>query len=104
MSTRETRQRIDQPISIYEVHLGSWRRAPEDGHRSLSYVEHATQLVAYARDMGFTHVELMPISEFPFDGSWGYQPIGLYSPTIRYGTPDEFRRLVEGPATLLGLV
>ena len=105
ISKREARQRIDQPISIYEVHLGSWRRAPEEGNRSLSYVEHATQLVDYAKDMGFTHVELMPVSEFPFDGSWGYQPIGLYSPTIRYGTPDEFRHLVEAcHAAELGLI
>ena len=105
ISTREARQRIDQPISIYEVHLGSWRRAPEDGDRPLSYVESATQLVDYAKDMGFTHVELMPVSEFPFDGSWGYQPVGLYSPTVRYGTPDEFRHLVEAcHAAELGLI
>ncbi|MXY33274.1 MAG: 1,4-alpha-glucan branching protein GlgB [Boseongicola sp. SB0664_bin_43] len=105
ISTRGARQRIDQPISIYEVHLGSWRRAPEEGNRSLSYSEHATQLVGYAKDMGFTHVELLPVSEFPFEGSWGYQPIGLYAPTMRYGTPDEFRRLVEAcHAADLGLI
>ncbi|MDE0208900.1 MAG: 1,4-alpha-glucan branching protein GlgB, partial [Boseongicola sp.] len=105
MSLREARQRIDQPISIYEVHLGSWRRASEVGNRSLSYVEHATRLVEYAKGMGFTHVELMPVSEFPFDGSWGYQPVGLFSPTIRYGTPDEFRQLVEAcHAAELGLI
>ena len=105
MSLREARQRIDQPISIYEVHLGSWRRASEEGNRSLSYVEHATRLVEYAKGMGFTHVELMPVSEFPFDGSWGYQPVGLFSPTIRYGTPDEFRQLVEAcHAAGLGLI
>ena len=92
MKTRNTHHAIDAPISIYEVHLGSWKRVAEDGGRSLSYLEHAHQLVAYATDMGFTHIELMPISEFPFDGSWGYQPIGLYAPTIRYGTPDEFRK------------
>ncbi len=92
---RAARQRIDQPISIYEVHLGSWRRVPEDGNRPLSYLEHAAQLVPYAKDMGFTHIELMPVSEFPFDGSWGYQPVGLYAPTIRYGTPDEFRTLID---------
>lgn len=88
-------QRFDKPISIYEVHLGSWKRVTEDGNRSLSYVEHATQLVDYVKDMGFTHIELMPITEFPFDGSWGYQPIGLYAPTIRYGTLDEFRYFIE---------
>jgi 1,4-alpha-glucan branching enzyme len=95
MSKREALHRIDQPISIYEVHLGSWKRVPEEGNRPLSYFEHATQLVSYAKDMGFTHLELMPISEFPFDGSWGYQPVGLYAPTIRHGTLEEFRAFVE---------
>ncbi|MEM9433809.1 MAG: 1,4-alpha-glucan branching protein GlgB [Pseudomonadota bacterium] len=95
MQVRGECQRIDEPISIYEVHLGSWRRVPEEGNRSLSYLEHASQLIPYAKDMGFTHVELMPISEFPFDGSWGYQPIGLFAPTIRYGTPDEFRDFIS---------
>ncbi|MFD1880463.1 1,4-alpha-glucan branching protein GlgB [Paracoccus pacificus] len=84
---------VDAPISIYEVHLGSWRRAP-DG-RMLSYAELAEQLVGYADWMGFTHLELMPVSEFPFDGSWGYQPVGLFAPTIRHGTPQEFAALVD---------
>ncbi len=95
METRAVRNRIDQPISIYEVHLGSWRRVAEEGNRPLSYHEHAHHLVGYARDMGFTHIELMPVSEFPFDGSWGYQPVGLYAPTIRHGTLEEFRAFVE---------
>ncbi|MGC3937477.1 1,4-alpha-glucan branching protein GlgB [Roseobacter sp. EG26] len=95
MSKRGAAQRFDKPISIYEVHLGSWRRVPEEGNRPLSYAEHAEQLVSYAKDMGFTHIELMPISEFPFDGSWGYQPVGLFAPTIRHGTPEEFRAFVE---------
>ncbi|MDU8928616.1 1,4-alpha-glucan branching protein GlgB [Alisedimentitalea sp. MJ-SS2] len=95
MATRAERNGHDQPISIYEVHLGSWKRKIEDGNRPLSYLEFASELVAYVRDMGFTHIELMPISEFPFDGSWGYQPIGLFAPTIRYGTPDEFRHFVN---------
>ena len=95
MSGRANKQRFDQPISIYEVHLGSWRRVPEEGNRPLSYNELARDLVAYVKELGFTHIELMPISEFPFDGSWGYQPVGLYAPTIRHGTPDEFRALVE---------
>lgn len=95
MKKREALQNIDNPISIYEVHLGSWRRVPEDQNRSLSYLEHATQLVDYVKSMGFTHIELMPITEFPFDGSWGYQPIGLYAPTIRFGTLDEFRIFIE---------
>jgi len=95
MSRREAANRIDQPISIYEVHLGSWKRVADEGNRPLSYREHAEQLVGYARDMGFTHIELMPVSEFPFDGSWGYQPVGLFAPTIRHGTLEEFRCFVE---------
>ncbi|TYB91104.1 1,4-alpha-glucan branching protein GlgB [Oceaniovalibus sp. ACAM 378] len=83
------------PISVYEVHLGSWRRVAEDGNRPLSYVEAAEQLIDYVVDMGFTHIELMPISEYPFDGSWGYQPVGLFAPTVRHGPPHEFRNLVE---------
>lgn len=86
---------IDAPVSIYEVHLGSWKRVPEDGNRPLSYLELADQLVRYVKDLGFTHIELMPISEFPFDGSWGYQPVGLFAPTIRHGTLQEFRAFVE---------
>ena len=83
------------PVSIYEVHLGSWRRLWDEGGRPLSYREAATQLVDYAHDMGFTHIELLPVSEFPFDGSWGYQPVGLFAPTIRFGPPHEFRDLVD---------
>jgi 1,4-alpha-glucan branching enzyme len=93
MAARGAAQNIDAPISVYEVHLGSWRRAP--GNRMLSYLELAEQLVDYVSDMGFTHIELMPISEFPFDGSWGYQPVGLYAPTIRHGTPPEFRAFID---------
>lgn len=105
MTSREVRHRIDQPISVYEVHLGSWRRIPEDGNRPLSYLELARDLVAYAKDMGFTHIELMPISEFPFDGSWGYQPVGLFAPTIRHGTLNEFRAFVDAcHAAEIGLI
>ncbi len=93
MKTRHTRQNVDAPISAYEVHLGSWRRAP--GDRMLSYTELAEQLVDYAVDMGFSHLELLPVSEYPFDGSWGYQPVGLFAPTIRHGTPSEFRAFVD---------
>jgi 1,4-alpha-glucan branching enzyme len=92
------RQRLNQreaPISIYEVHLGSWRRRPEEGNRYLTYAEMADTLVPYVKELGFTHVELLPPSEYPFDGSWGYQPTGLYAPTSRFGTPDEFRQLVR---------
>jgi 1,4-alpha-glucan branching enzyme len=93
MKSRHKAQSIDAPISIYEVHLASWRRV--DGNRMLSYLELAEQLVDYVAALGFTHIELMPISEYPFDGSWGYQPVGLYAPTIRHGTPPEFRAFVE---------
>lgn len=96
---------VDSPVSIYEVHLGSWKRVPEDGNRPLSYMELAQDLVAYVKDLGFTHIELMPISEFPFDGSWGYQPVGLFAPTIRHGTLQEFRAFVEAcHAASLGLI
>ncbi len=105
MTKREALHKTDQPISIYEVHLGSWKRVWEDGNRPLSYHEHAEQLVQYAKDMGFTHIELMPISEFPFDGSWGYQPVGLFAPTIRHGTLKEFRAFVEAcHAADIGLI
>ena len=93
METRESKQNIEAPISIYEVHLGSWKRVP--GNRMLSYLELAEQLVGYVADMGFTHIEVLPVSEYPFDGSWGYQPVGMFAPTIRHGTPQEFRALVE---------
>ncbi|MEP4197734.1 MAG: 1,4-alpha-glucan branching protein GlgB [Aliishimia sp.] len=95
MQSRRSKQQIDKPISIYEVHLESWRRVPEEDGRSLSYLEHASQLVGYAKDMGFTHLELTPISEYPFGGSWGYQPVGLFAPTSRFGTPNDFRAFVE---------
>ncbi len=87
--------RIDAPISIYEVHLGSWRRNVEDGGRWLTYRELAEQLPAYVAGLGFTHVELLPVSEHPFDGSWGYQPTGLYAPTSRFGSPEDFIALVD---------
>ncbi len=93
MARRGAAHSIDAAISVYEVHLGSWRRAADN--RMLSYAELAGQLVDYVADMGFTHIELMPISEFPFDGSWGYQPVGLFAPTIRHGTPTEFRAFMD---------
>jgi 1,4-alpha-glucan branching enzyme len=94
MAERWAMQNVDAPITVYEVHLGSWRRA-EGGERPLSYLELATQLVEYVHWMGFTHIELMPISEHPFDGSWGYQPVGMFAPTIRHGTPEEFAAFVD---------
>ena len=86
---------LGAPISIYEVHLGSWRRRPHEGGRWLNYRDLAQELPAYARDMGFTHVEFLPVSEHPFDGSWGYQPTGLFAPTSRFGTPADFAGLVD---------
>lgn len=86
---------LDAPMSIYEVHLGSWRRKGEHGQYWLTYRELAEQLPAYAADMGYTHVELLPVSEHPFDGSWGYQPTGLFAPTSRFGSVDDFALLVD---------
>ncbi len=95
MNNRHGANARTAPVSIYEVHLGSWRRKPDEGNRSLSYREAAAELVDYVHDMGFTHIEFLPLSEHPFDGSWGYQPIGMFAPTIRYGPPHEFRDLVD---------
>ena len=93
MAAREATQGLDSPISVYEVHLGSWRR--KDGNQFLTYRELADQLVDYLGETGFTHVELLPINEFPFDGSWGYQPVGYFAPTSRFGTPDDFAYFVD---------
>ena len=96
---RQRANALDAPISIYEVHLGSWRREHDGGSgphgRFLNWDELADSLVPYARDMGFTHLELLPVSEHPFDGSWGYQPVGLYAPTARFGDAAGFRRFVD---------
>jgi 1,4-alpha-glucan branching enzyme len=86
---------LNAPISIYEVHLGSWRRRPQERGRWLSYRELAEELPAYVRDLGFTHIEFLPVSEHPFDGSWGYQPTGLFAPTSRFGRPADFAALVD---------
>ena len=91
---RETVNNLDMPVSIYEVHLGSWKRHFDD-NSYLTYREMADELVNYVKDMGYTHVEMLPVNEHPFDGSWGYQATGLYAPTSRFGDPDEFRELVD---------
>lgn len=85
----------NSPMSIYEVHIGSWQRIPEDGNRALSYRELGDNLIPYVKEMGFTHIELMPVMEHPFDGSWGYQVVNYYAPTSRFGNPDEFRNFVD---------
>jgi 1,4-alpha-glucan branching enzyme len=84
-----------QPVSVYEIHLGSWRRVPEDANRSLSYRELAETLPEYIRQTGFTHVEFLPVMEHPFYGSWGYQTTGYFAPTSRYGTPQDFKHLID---------
>ncbi|MEM1164018.1 MAG: 1,4-alpha-glucan branching protein GlgB, partial [Pseudomonadota bacterium] len=91
-ATRAARHRPDQPISIYEVHVGSWQKREDGGF--LNWQELAKELVPYAAGLGFTHIELMPITEHPFDGSWGYQPIGLFAPTARHGSADDFKAFV----------
>ncbi|HSA94164.1 MAG TPA: 1,4-alpha-glucan branching protein GlgB [Terriglobales bacterium] len=95
MKQRHRSNSLQSPVSIYEVHLGSWARVPEEGNRSLSYREIAPRLASYVENMGFTHVELMPVMEHPFYGSWGYQVTGYFAPTSRYGTPQDFMYLVD---------
>jgi len=95
MKARGKREWLAEPISIYEVHLGSWRRVPEEGNRWLTYREIADQLIPYVKQMGYTHIELMPVMEHPFDGSWGYQTIGYFAATSRYGKPKDFMYLVD---------
>jgi 1,4-alpha-glucan branching enzyme len=95
MAGRSRNNSLNSPISIYEVHLGSWKRVPEEGNRWLTYREIAAQLADYVHDAGFTHVELLPITEHPFDGSWGYQTTGYFAPTSRFGTPADFMYFVD---------
>ncbi len=95
MKSRHKNNSHKAPISIYEVHLGSWRRNVEEGGRYLTYLESANELAEYLVDMNFTHVELMPITEFPFKGSWGYQVTGYFAPTARFGKPEEFMAFVD---------
>ena len=95
MANRAATIALNAPVSVYEVHLGSWRRIPEEGSRWLSYEELAEQLPSYTADMGFTHVELMPLTEHPFYGSWGYQTTGYFAPTARFGSPQDCMRLID---------
>ena len=92
MKKREKRQHLSQPMSIYEVHLGSWK---DVGYDKAQYRLMGEALAAYCKDMGYTHVEMMPVSEYPYDGSWGYQVTGYYAPTSRYGNPDDFKCMVD---------
>ncbi len=95
MANRAKNNSLSSPISIYEVHLGSWMRVPEEKNRWLTYREMAPLLADYVHEAGFTHVEFLPIMEHPFDGSWGYQIIGYFAPTSRFGTPSDFMYLID---------
>ena len=95
MAGRHKNNALNAPFSIYEVHLGSWRRVPEEGNRFLNYREIAHYLADYVKEMGFTHVELLPVMEHPFYGSWGYQTVGYFAPTSRYGTPQDFMYMID---------
>ena len=95
MTKRKERNALNKPMSVYEVHLGSWMRVPEEGGRSLNYVELADKLTAYVKKMGYTHVELMPVMAHPFQGSWGYQTVGYFAPAAFFGTPQELMYLID---------
>ena len=95
MAARRQRNALDAPMAIYEMHLGSWRRVPEENNRSLTYHELAPQLAEYIQRLGFTHVEFLPVMEHPFYGSWGYEVTGYFAPTSRYGTPQDFMYLID---------
>jgi 1,4-alpha-glucan branching enzyme len=95
MERREARQQLDQPMSIYELHVGSWRTVPEEDDRPLNYREMADPLIEYLTELNFTHVEVLPVTEHPFGGSWGYQTTGYFAPTSRFGTPQDLKYLID---------
>ncbi len=95
LSERYSKQALDKPMSVYEVHLGSWKRRWEEDNRPLTYMELAKELTEYVLERGFTHIELMPVAEHPFDGSWGYQVTGYFAPTQRFGSPDDFKAFID---------
>ncbi|MBI3935216.1 MAG: 1,4-alpha-glucan branching protein GlgB [Acidobacteria bacterium] len=95
MARRAARDTLAEPMSIYELHLGSWDRIGDEGNRFLTYRELGARLVPYVKDLGFTHIELLPVMEHPFDGSWGYQTVGYFAPTSRFGAPEDFMYLVD---------
>ncbi|MBM4124116.1 MAG: 1,4-alpha-glucan branching protein GlgB [Nitrospira sp.] len=95
MEARASRDPLNRPLTFYEVHLGSWMRVPEEGNRWLTYGELAAKLIPYVKNLGYTHLELMPVTEHPFDGSWGYQTTGYFAPTSRYGRPEDFMAFVD---------
>jgi len=95
MTQRARKNWLEEPISVYEVHLGSWRRVPEEGNRWLSYLELADQLIPYVKGLSYTHIELLPVMEHPYDGSWGYQTLGYFAATSRFGWPTDFMEFVD---------
>ena len=95
MNTRKHQNSLESPVSVYELHMESWKRVPEELNRPLTYVEMAVQLAEYISHMGYTHIELLPVMEHPFSGSWGYQVLGFFAPTSRFGTPEDFMKFVD---------
>ena len=92
---RSEKNWVESPVSVYEAHLGSWMRVPEEENRFLTYRELADKLIGYVKDMGYTHIELMPVTEHPLDASWGYQTVGYFAPTSRHGAPEDFMYFVD---------